>query len=92
MALLSGRALAENEEATMSKISTAAATELAKLINAKETAGIMQTSAIESGDWAQARHWRFRGYSITIALFDDFGIRLPGYDDAVEAVKVDLAA
>lgn len=48
---------------------------------------IMASISTKNGDFTQARHWRDMIDQVVIELFDDYGIKLPTYELALEYAK-----
>ena len=48
---------------------------------------IMASISTKNGDFTKARYWRSMIDEVVIELFDDYGIKLPTYELALEYAK-----
>ncbi len=72
----------------MKKISKKASTSIAQLINSKDVAEIMARDYREQGDFINAKKWALNECRAVVALFEEFGIKLPTYDQSVDRLVI----
>jgi hypothetical protein len=65
------------------KITKKAAARIAQLINDRDVGEIIAKSFKEKKDYTECRKWQNISHTATVELFDEFGIMLPTYEQAV---------
>jgi hypothetical protein len=68
----------------MQTLTTETQQNLADLINTIEVCELMSQEFRAEENIERAVYWRTKRYSAVISLYDDYGIKLPTYDIAVE--------